>query len=143
MRPFKRIAVALLAAVLANTCEAATWIADDLGGPLGDYIVRFSKLSRSGERIVIDGRCYSACTAVIGLIPPARLCVTRQAVFGFHAAMAPDQWGRLIVDQAATRLLYNIYPKSVRAWLTRNGGLESEMIYLRGAELAKFYALCR
>jgi hypothetical protein len=114
-----------------------------LGGPLGDYILRFSNVSRSGEQIVIDGRCYSACTTVIGLVPTKRICVTPRAVLGFHAALAPDNRGGLVVDPDATRVMYDIYPKRIRDWLKINGGLDARMIYLSGADLAKLYARCR
>ena len=138
----KRIAVALVTTLLASTCEAAIRIDNDLGGPLGDYILRFSTVNRSGDNVVIDGRCYSACTAFTGLIPPRRICVTRRAVFGFHAALAPDRFGRLVIDLNATRLMYGMYPKRIRDWLKFNGGLKERMIYLSGRDLAKIYARC-
>jgi hypothetical protein len=143
MRLRNRIAWALFAIFLANPCEAEIRIHDDSGGPLGNYFLRFSNVSRSGEQVVIDGRCYSACTAVIGLVPTNRICVTPRAVLGFHAALAPDHSGRLVVDPAATRLMYNIYPNRIRGWLKINGGLKTHMIYLSGADLARLYAHCR
>jgi len=143
MRLRKQIACALFAIFLTNTCEAAIRIQDDSGGPLGDYILRFSNVSRSGEQIVIDGRCCSACTAVIGLVRTNRICVTPRAVLGFHAALAPDHRGALVVDPDATRLMLDIYPKRIRDWLKTNGGLDAHMIYLSGADLAKLYARCR
>ncbi len=143
MHPRKQIIFALVATCLASTGKAAVWIEDDLGGRLGDYIIRFSDLGRSGEPVAIDGRCYSACTVVIGLIPTEKICVTARAVLGFHAALAPDQSGSLIVDPDATRLIYNLYPKPIRDWLTMNGGLGARMIYLRGADLIKLYPRCR
>ena len=143
MHPRKQIIVALVATLLANPCEAAIRIEDDLGGPLGDYILRFSNASRSGEQVIIDGRCYSACTTVIGLVPRKNICVTPRAVLGFHAALAPDHGGGLVVDSDATRLIYNMYPKPIQKWLKLNGGLERRMIYLRGDDLAKMYSRCR
>lgn len=143
MHPRKQIVVALLATLLATTCEATIRIEDDLGGPLGDYILRFSNASRSGEQVIIDGRCYSACTTVIGLVPSKNICVTPRAVLGFHAALAPDHWGGQVVDSDATHLIFNMYPRPIQEWLNFNGGLQRRMIYLRGADLAKLYARCR
>ena len=143
MPTLTRLAFALLASGLATIADASVWIADDPGGPLGDYIVRFSELNRSEQRVVIDGKCYSACTAVIGLVPSHKICVTERAVFGFHAAFAPDPSGLLVVDYEATRLLYGMYPRPIQAWLDQNGGLRPDMIYLRGADLARLYPLCR
>ena len=117
----KQIAFALFAIFLTDTCEGAIRIENDTGGLLGDYILRFSNVNRSGEQVVIDGRCYSACTTVIGLVPTKRICVTPRAILGFHAALASDSGGRKVVDPEATRLMFNIYPKRIRNWLTING----------------------
>jgi hypothetical protein len=141
---FRRwIAFALFATLFVNTCEAAVQIDNDLGGRLGDYILRYSGISQSGESVVINGRCYSACTTVVGMVPHGRICVTPQAVLGFHAALAPDQAGRLIIDSNATRLMYDMYPKPIQNWLNFNGGLAKRMIYLSGADLKKLYRECR
>jgi hypothetical protein len=137
------IATAIIATLLANPCQAAIRIEDDLGGPLGDYILRYSNVVQSGEKVIIDGRCYSACTTVIGLVPPKSICVTPRARLGFHAALIRDHWGRLVVDPDATRLLFNIYPKLIRDWVVFNGGLDARMIYIGGDDLAKLYAWCR
>lgn len=142
MHQYMQIIFALLAIFLANTCEAAIRIEDDLGGPLGDYILRFSNVNRSGDTVIIDGRCYSACTTVIGLVSTKKICVTPRAELGFHAALAPNRWGWLVVHPDATRLMYNLYPKPIRNWLNSSGGLNAQMIYLRGADLAKLYKWC-
>jgi hypothetical protein len=137
------ITFAIFATVLANPCQAAIRIEDDLGGPLGDYILRYSNVGQSGEKVIIDGRCYSACTTVIGLVPPKSICVTPRARLGFHAALIADRWGRMVVDPGATRLIFSMYPKPIRDWLEFNGGLDARMIYIGGDDLAKLYAWCR
>jgi hypothetical protein len=38
-------------------------IEDDRGGLLGEYLLKFATIRDSGERIMIDGSCYSACNA--------------------------------------------------------------------------------
>jgi hypothetical protein len=114
-----------------------------LGGRLGDHILRYSNVVRSGEKVIIDGRCYSACTTVIGLVPPKNICVTPRARLGFHAALMPNHWGRLVVDPGATRLMFSMYPKPIQAWLAFNGGLDTRMIYISNDDLAKLYAWCR
>jgi hypothetical protein len=142
MRLRNLIAFAIFALPLANPCRAAIRIEDDLGGRLGDYILRYSNAGQSGKKIIIDGRCYSACTTVIGLVLPKSICVTPRAQLGFHAALIPNQWGRLVVDQQATRLMFSMYPKPIRDWLAFNGGLDTRMIYISGGDLAKLYAWC-
>ena len=51
-----------------------------LGSPGGatDELVRlFEAVDRSGESVVIDGPCYSACTLVLSIFPHDRICVTQ------------------------------------------------------------------
>jgi hypothetical protein len=60
--------------------------ANDRGGQIGRYVDRFEKLRASGETIIIDGLCASACTIVLGTIPYDRICVTPNANLAFHAA---------------------------------------------------------
>jgi len=126
-----------------TNAHADVVIRDDYGGPLGSYLVRYNNLKQSGQRVVIDGNCYSACTAVMGIIVPERLCITGNAAFGFHAALAPNHLGLLDVDRDATRLLYSLYPPRIRRWLDRNGGLRWQTVVLRGAELARLVPRCR
>jgi hypothetical protein len=60
------------------------YIRDDMGGSLGNYLIMFTRLRDSGERVIIDGNCFSACTLVT-IIPKERIYVTERAVLGFHA----------------------------------------------------------
>jgi hypothetical protein len=60
------------------------------GGNALSYFALFESLRQSGQRIVIDGPCFSACTLVLISIPRSRICVTRRAILGFHAAKAID-----------------------------------------------------
>ena len=65
----------LCAAVLASgvTSASATMrIAEDRGGQIGHYLQAFAMLRSSGERVVVDGNCLSACTLVLGLIPRSK-----------------------------------------------------------------------
>src|SRR5664279_6214278 len=93
-----RIRSLVLCAVLlvsgASSASATMRIAEDRGGQIGHYLQAFAMLRSSGENVVIDGNCLSACTLVLGLIPRARVCATPKARFGFHAAWMPDTDGR-------------------------------------------------
>jgi hypothetical protein len=60
-------------------------IISSMGGPVVSYLDFFSKVRQSGQRVVIDGPCLSACTLVLSTIPRNRICVTSRAVLGFHA----------------------------------------------------------
>jgi hypothetical protein len=113
------------------------------GGQVGPFIDLFEKVRNSGERVVIDGPCLSACTLVLSMIPSERICVTRRAVFGFHAARSMDRRGRLYAEPAASKLVLQAYPDQVRDWIVRRGGLTSRLLLLRGRELTAMYRPCR
>ncbi len=117
-------------------------ISDDRGGQIGHYLQAFAMLRSSGENVIIDGNCLSACTLVLGLMPRARICATPRARFGFHAAWMPDSEGRPITSPMGTQALWNIYPNHVRRWISRNGGLSRKMIYMEGRALNGIVASC-
>jgi hypothetical protein len=103
----------------------------------------FEDVRASGERVVIDGPCLSACTLVLSVVPSDRICVTRRAVLGFHAARSIDRRGRTYAEPEASELVLEAYPSAVRGWIRRRGGLTSHLLLLRGRELAAIYPACR
>src|SRR5246127_947489 len=113
------------------------------GGQVGPFLDLFERLRESGERVVIDGPCLSACTLVLSLVPNNRICVTRRAVLGFHAARSVDQFGRMYAEPGASEVVLEAYPAAVRDWIRRRGGLTSHLLKLRGRELAAIYPSCR
>ncbi len=52
------------------------------GGEVLSYLSLFELVRKSGERVIIDGPCLSACTLVLSVVPGNRICVTRKAVLG-------------------------------------------------------------
>ena len=112
------------------------------GGRIGDYLTLFTMVRQSGESVVIDGPCLSACTLVLSVVPAERICVTRRAILGFHAAWTPDRQGRPRTQAEATQLMMDIYPAGVRRWINRRGGLTRKLLVMRGRELAHFYRRC-
>jgi hypothetical protein len=135
----------LCVAVLASyvTPASATMrIAEDRGGQIGHYLQAFAMLRSSGESVVVDGNCLSACTLILGLIPHDRVCATPRARFGFHAAWMPDGDGRPVTSPLGTQALWNLYPNQVRRWITRHGGLSRKMIYMEGSDLGGVVASC-
>jgi hypothetical protein len=123
--------------------RAALRITDDHGGNIGAYWSRFRAIRDSNEQVIIDGRCSSACTLVLGLVPPRRICVTKNAVFGFHAAWRPGFLGVPVINAPATRTLLSSYPPAIRQWIESNGGLTDKMLYLSGRDLLALYRECR
>jgi hypothetical protein len=113
------------------------------GGQVGPFLDLFEEVRNSGERVVIDGPCMSACTLVLSMIPSERICVTRRAILGFHAARSIDPRGRIYAEPEASRLVLETYPGPVRNWIIRHGGLTSRLLLLRGRDLAAIFRSCR
>ncbi|HEY0301885.1 MAG TPA: hypothetical protein VGC36_11150 [Rhizomicrobium sp.] len=117
-------------------------IAEDRGGQIGQYLRLFAVMRSSGENVVIDGNCLSACTLVLGLIPKSRICATPRARFGFHAAWMPDSDGRPVTSPMGTAALWHIYPSEVKRWINRHGGLSRKMIYMQGRDMNGIVSGC-
>ena len=135
--------IAMLAAILllanAGASHAMVRIANDRGGQIGRYLDRNEKMRASGQTIIIDGLCASACTIVLGTIPYDKICVTPNANLAFHAAWDFGARGRAIPNPAATSDLFSMYPAQIRSWIASRGGLTPRMIILRGRQLAAMY----
>src|SRR5438093_9678823 len=133
-------AVLLLAGVVAS--QAVVRIADDRGGRIGTYVDKYQGLRTSGETVIIDGLCASACTIVLGAVPHDRICVTSHASLGFHAAWDFGANGRAVTNAEATQMLYSMYPAAIKRWIAARGGLTPKMIFLRGKALQAIYKPC-
>ena len=127
---------------VATAAHADIRIYQDAGGRIDYYLDMFARVRDSGERVVIDGTCKSACTLVLGAMPRDRICVTARANLGFHAAYVFDPWGRAVMSPKDTAVLWANYPPPIRNWLTRHGGLTVRMIYLSGPALMSMYPPC-
>jgi hypothetical protein len=133
-------AVVLLAGM--GVSHAVVRIADDRGGRIGTYVDRYQSLRSSGETVIIDGLCASACTIVLGAVPHDRICVTSHASLGFHAAWDFGPNGRAVTNPEATQMLYSMYPGQIRRWIASRGGLTRRMIFLRGKSLQAMFKPC-
>lgn len=137
--------IVLVALALLTLCGAhanAYTITEDSGGQIGAYVYKYMQVQGSGENVIIDGKCLSACTIVLGAVSRDKICVTQRAELGFHTAwnLGPD--GRTRVNAEASQMLYSLYPPKVRRWIAARGGLTPEMKFLRGKELFAIYKHC-
>lgn len=132
-----------LGALAVAPASAEVRILASPGGQVGPFLDLFEQVNKSGERVVIDGPCLSACTLVVSMVPETRICVTRRAILGFHAARSVDRRGRTYAEPEASQLVLQAYPGPVRDWIIRHGGLTSRLLLLRGRELATIYPRCR
>jgi hypothetical protein len=137
------VLIAAVASALGATSAPATMIITaDPGGPISEYERRYASVRAAGESVVIDGPCFSACTLVLGFLPPNRICVTPRARLGFHAAWFPDTAGGRVISPTHTRKLHAAYPAPVRRWIARRGGLSARVIVLEGRELRAIVPPC-
>lgn len=144
MTTFKAfVLAAALCGLAAPASQAEVRILTSPGGQVGTFLDLFERVRASGERVVIDGPCLSACTLVLSMVPGDRICVTPRAVLGFHAARSMDRRGRLYAEPEASDLVLQAYPAGVRNWIIRRGGLTSRLLLLRGRELTALYPTCR
>jgi hypothetical protein len=127
-----------------GTASADVRITNDPGGEVSSYIQKFREMRASGERVVIDGPCLSACTLLTGLMPRDHVCVTSRAVLGFHAASYYNDASRTFVPtRQGSSLVMHLYPPAIKAWIGRHGGLTPHLIMLQGRELTALYRTCQ
>jgi hypothetical protein len=141
----RRVALLLVAAintVSGSSAHATIVISSDRGGLVSDYAARFLSARDSGEQVVIDGACLSACTLVVGLVKRDKVCATPNAVLGFHSAWRPMGRGKRVNSPVASEAMLNVYPAELRKWIVHRGGLGSKMIFLHGHELAEIVPSC-
>ena len=139
----RRTIFALILVVLGLVPAAAeVRIEGSPGGEVDSFLGFFAAVRQSGERVVIDGPCFSACTLVLGAVPRSRICVTARAVLGFHAAKYVDEDGGEYPAPDATRMMNATYPSTIRGWIKRHGGLKRVPIFLSGRDLAAMYPRC-
>lgn len=115
----------------------------DPGGPVTLYEMWWKRVAESGARVVIDGDCVSACTFVLGIVPPDRVCVTDRATFGIHMAWSRNEQGEPEPNKEATdRIIRQYYPPVVKAWILKHQPLTLAVQYMPAAELNGYYHTC-
>jgi hypothetical protein len=143
MRPTSLMLAGIaIAAISVSPAGATMRITGDPGGLLTAYVERFEAARASGEPVIIDGACLSACTLAVAILPRGQVCATPKAVLGFHSAWRRTADGGRVTSPDATRAMYEVYPSNVRKWITRRGGLSERIMLLKGRELAAMVPAC-
>jgi hypothetical protein len=145
-----RMRLAVFMSVLASLLATAQARADlritrDHGGYVEEYKAKYQRIRNRGERVIIDGICNSACTLVFGIVPMNKICVTPRASVGFHQAYYDKAYtfGIKVTSAEGTLDLMSYYPPAVKNWISRNGGLTTEMKKIRnGADLWRIVDPC-
>ena len=140
-----RCLVLILSLFVATSAHADLRITRDHGGYVEQYKEKYQRIRKSGERVIIDGICNSACTLVFGIVPMNKVCVTPRASLGFHLAYYDKAFtfGMKVTSHEGTSDLMSYYPKPVKEWISRNGGLTTDMKKVKnGNELWKIVDPC-
>ena len=138
----RKFGLALLACLLAAPAHAYRIIDDD-GGRIKEYLETYERVGYSGDKVEIAGNCLSACTLVLAFVPPERICVTKRAVLGFHAAWRPGNRGKPEYSAEGTQLLLDKYPAAINQLINERGGLKAKMFFVHGPTLRSMFQLCR
>jgi len=109
-------------------------VGNDQGGVVVDYIVKREILRNDGLTVRFNGECNSACTLYITL--PS--CVTKGAVFGFHAPFGPDQ----VEVRDMKEFIWREYPQWVRQYINRHGGFNEKLIIMPYSYASRFLPTC-
>lgn len=137
--------VCLLPMLASAPARADLRITRDHGGYVEEYKAKYERIRRTGERVIIDGICNSACTLVFGIVPLNKICVTPRASVGFHQAYYDKAYtfGIKVTSAEGTSDLMSYYTPPIKAWIARNGGLTPEMKKLKnGVDLWKVVDPC-
>ena len=124
------IVIVIIAAPLARA--EIIDVGADHGGLVFLYQQKWEKLAAQKVNIRVVGMCASACTLLTGYFPRKDICVTPDAVLGFHAGTFPF----------VTEQLLRIYPEDIRKWIDAHGGLTWSLIWMQRPEIYKFFRKC-
>jgi len=88
-------AIVALALLLASgaAARAELRIVSSPGGEVDSLSATVRNGPSIWRAVIIDGPCLSACTLVLSAVPEDRICITRRAILGFHAARRLDEGG--------------------------------------------------
>lgn len=127
-------AVLALGGCMAQPATRDTVIRQDWDGEMQAYRQRVGGLLFTSDKVRVSDVCASACT--LYLVLGDRVCTTRGARWGFHAAY-DARTGRVL--PAATRELENAYPPGLAAWFRANAAHRTgrDMAWRTGEQMIK------
>lgn len=115
------VGIVVAAQAMAGAAHAErVFYLHDPGGNVAAHIYTYKQVNAEYDRVVIDGRCKSACTVVLGTVPLDKICIAPGGYFMFHAAHYRDR--RL--HFADTQLMMQSYAPEVREWVTSHHALD-------------------
>jgi hypothetical protein len=114
--------LAILSSVTAGVADAEKiyTVRDEPGGSVIDHWVKYAEVNKAYDRVVIDGRCKSSCTMLLGIVPLDKICITPRGYFMFHAAHNSDR----SFNARETGTMMNVYAPPVRDWVIQHHALD-------------------
>lgn len=123
----------------------------DPGGSMGDRVHEIRAFQEKGTKIIIAGECYSACTMLA--MPEAELdvCMTPDAIFGYHQPYydeitTPEQIEEL---KELANMMFEAYHPKVRAFLEENywpskinGDDENDLVFMNAYDMEGVIPFC-
>ena len=95
-------------------------VTNNPGGDVNAFKAAAREIKRTGQRVVIDGPCHSAC-AVLADIARKNVCVTKNAKFGFHqgyvVAQAPSGGPLYLMGRFKPS-----HSRDIARWVSKHGG---------------------
>jgi hypothetical protein len=118
------VIVAICAPLTAHSAHAEKvyYIRNDPGGKVLARYDMYPRINAEYDRVVIDGRCKSSCTMVLGLVPLEKICITSRGYFMFHAAHKAN--GDRTYNPRGTQNMLFAYAPVVRDWVIAHHALD-------------------
>ena len=134
-----RVALFILSLLFVSPASATVKISDmDPGGSVSTYINYWTRVGQSGEQVIIDAPCMSACTFFLGLVPAKNVCMTPRASLGVHQVSSGD-----VPDPVFSAAFYRwIYPEWVQQWIKDHGGLQPDVMFMYPEDTKGHIPLC-
>lgn len=128
---------------MASASRVVT-ITGDRGGSISEYIAKYKHWARDDTHVRIDGDCFSACTLFSGPLKRENVCVTKNAVLGYHGAFIISLFGTKVESDDGTAMMTKEYSADINAWLNARGGLRTFTTLYRMSfpETTKYFPLC-
>lgn len=148
------ILAALAALVLATgSAQAMPRIKDgkvvitfDRGGYIDAFVAKWKYIAQKGYKVEVRGPCVSACTLLLGIVPPENVCWADGARFGFHAASVGSWDGKkwvFRVDPTYTvKMDFQFYPRWVARWVADNVPLTNDVVFMGPEVFGSHYRRC-
>ena len=116
---------------------------DDPGGSVATYDTWWHRVADSGDKVIIDSECISACTYIMNIVPNDRVCLTERASFGVHQArLVSEEIGNAALTDRMETLYYPVW---FREWIAANIPVRSlEVVFVKPEVFVKagFYKMC-